>query len=365
VQSVPFCGLRITVAIISKGESNMKAKVSLMFGIIIATVSCLLAETHYPFCINRQIGFIDSTGKIVVKPSIDGILCAEYYGKEANLIPFYLPHPPANLGFIDQTGKIAIQPAFTFVDVFSEGLASFSKNSGDKRKGFIDKNGKIVIPAQFSLANPFYNGRAFVCEVSNYGYIDRNGKMVFRTNYIYDNRFSEGLAPVFSPDKHLAYADTNGNIVLKTPFEFGSHFSEGLALVIQGNKIGFIDKSGKLIIPCHFKANNGLQLDSYSMFHEGRCFVNSNGNNVIIDTLGNIISSGLEIQHFDNFSEGLAAVGIQGKTYYVDRRGEIAIRFPFLNGFPFSGGIAKVGISQKTDGYINRSGKVIFQYDVQ
>ena len=45
-------------------------------------------------------------------------------------------------GFIDKTGKMVIKPRFTVAGPFSEGLAAFSLGNGE---GFIDKTGKVVI----------------------------------------------------------------------------------------------------------------------------------------------------------------------------------------------------------------------------
>ena len=88
----------------------------------------------------------------------------------------------------------------------------------------------------------------------------------------------------------------------------------------------------------------------------------------MIDTLGNVLSKSIEIDQAYSpcrFSEGLAPVSIKGKTYYIDRNGDISIKTPFSHGYNFSDGIANVGISKEIDGYINKAGKVIFQYKAQ
>jgi hypothetical protein len=96
--------------------------------------------------------------------------------------------------------------------------------------------------------------------------------------------------------------------------------------VEQGRKWGYIDKTGRVIIPCQF--------DSAA-----------------------------------NFSEGLAAVHIKEKTGYIDATGKFVIPPRFLTGFPFSGGLALVVISGSGNGvtymnqlgYVNRSGQVVIQ----
>jgi hypothetical protein len=94
--------------------------------------------------------------------------------------------------------------------------------------------------------------------------------------------------------------------------------------VEQGHKWGYIDKTGRVIIPCQF--------DSAA-----------------------------------NFSEGLAAVKIKEKIGYIDVTGKFVIPPQFVSGFPFSSGLALVVISSSGDGvirmnrlgYVDRSGQVV------
>ncbi|ECC1273812.1 WG repeat-containing protein, partial [Campylobacter coli] len=49
-------------------------------------------------------------------------------------------------GFIDRSGKFVIKPKFDSIWDFSEGLAKVKLNG---KYGFIDKSGKIVIEPKF------------------------------------------------------------------------------------------------------------------------------------------------------------------------------------------------------------------------
>ncbi|EAI9641912.1 WG repeat-containing protein, partial [Campylobacter coli] len=49
-------------------------------------------------------------------------------------------------GFIDRSGKFVIKPKFDSVGKFSEGLAGVKLNG---KYGFIDKSGKFVIEPKF------------------------------------------------------------------------------------------------------------------------------------------------------------------------------------------------------------------------
>ena len=67
-------------------------------------------------------------------------------------------------GYIDATGRIVIKPQFQSVEYFSEGLAHV--RIGNK-SGFIDKTGRFVINPQFDNARGFSEGLAQVGKMSN------------------------------------------------------------------------------------------------------------------------------------------------------------------------------------------------------
>ncbi|MGI8545639.1 MAG: WG repeat-containing protein [Aridibacter sp.] len=50
-------------------------------------------------------------------------------------------------------------------------------------------------------------------------------------------------------EKNGAYIDKTGKIVIKPQFDKTSPFKEGMALVEIGEKSGFIDTTGKMVIP--------------------------------------------------------------------------------------------------------------------
>src|SRR2546430_7320576 len=79
---------------------------------------------------------------------------------------------------------------------------------------------------------------------------------------------------------------------------------EGLFLVQKDGKSGFIDRTGKVVIP--------IQFDSAGNFYEGLALVTMNGQKAFIDATGRVVfKAAYDI--INNFSEGLAAVNI-GQT---------------------------------------------------
>ncbi len=102
---------------------------------------------------------------------------------------------------------------------------------------FIDKNGKNVFPA----LNSKYAGTMGDMTV----YPVRENRRVYYNAEL----------------KKYGYADANGAIIIKPQFDKALNFSEGLAAVmIKENyveKWGFIDLTGKLVIPATYKLRPG------------------------------------------------------------------------------------------------------------
>ena len=70
--------------------------------------------------------------------------------------------------------------------------------------------------------------------------------------------FSEGLAPVMDAGK-WGYIDKTGKVVIPCKWGATLGFSEGLAPVMDDHeKWGFIDKEGKVAIPCKWEYANGF-----------------------------------------------------------------------------------------------------------
>lgn len=84
-------------------------------------------------------------------------------------------------GYMDRSGKIVIKPQFDEIGEFSEGLAAAAIGN---KYGYINKTGKFVIKPQFSSPSGFSGGIAQVMiedELGNYkwGYIDKTGRFIW------------------------------------------------------------------------------------------------------------------------------------------------------------------------------------------
>jgi len=146
--------------------------------------------------------YMDKTGAFAMGKAVFGIggpfQEGLAYAVKAGPVDFSVP---MYFGFIDHTGKWVIKPKFTKVSNFCEGLARVQLEQFEKPFGYIDKTGKFVIPLKYKEAGDFKEGLAAVLESKSgsdeWKYITKQGKTAFSIPHAHSaGIFSEGLAPV-------------------------------------------------------------------------------------------------------------------------------------------------------------------------
>ena len=190
---------------------------------------------------NGKWGFIDKTGKEItpLQYSDTGNFCE---GMAAVV-------KSGKIGYIDTTGKEVIPCAYDDCYGFFQGLAPVKKGG---KWGFIDKTGKEVIPFQYDGAAMFFQGLAGVQKNGKWGFVDKTGEVVIDFAYDEVGTFANGLAPVKEGGKY-GFIDKTGELTIPCKFEAVSYFSDGLAMVVQNGKCGYIDTSGEIVIPCKYE----------------------------------------------------------------------------------------------------------------
>jgi hypothetical protein len=159
------------------------------------------------------------------------------------------------IGYIDKTGKVVIKPQFDFAENFSEGFARVFLSG---KWGYIDTKGKYLVNLQFESAADFSEGFGAVKKDGKWGFIDSNGKIAIRFQFEghfsysqFPPKFSEGLAAVISEGK-FGYIDKSGKFVIKPQFFHANDFKDGLARVVIGiggpdSKLAYINKEGNYV----------------------------------------------------------------------------------------------------------------------
>jgi len=256
-----------------------------------------------------------------------------------------------NWGYIDNKGVTKIPFYYKMAYPFSEGLAMVTDGNG--RVGYINEYGTDVIKPQYKSGTYFSEGKAFV--IGDEGYpkcIDKKGNVLFDLKEATTvMAYTEGLAFVYTNGK-IGYVNGEGKMVINPQFDFGSKFKGERAVV--GNvehgemKYGFIDKQGKLVIPC--------QYSSAKDFNEGYATVVSDSKVHCIKEDGKDAFPLEGVDYIGSFSEGYAAAMNGDKLMYVDTKGKIQIEPGFEIGKPFNNGLAAVSKDGKW-GYIDTKGK--------
>jgi hypothetical protein len=153
------------------------------------------------------------------------------------------------------------------------------------------------------------------------------------------------------------YIDKTGKIVIPLQFEAAQPFSEGLAAVKLDKKFGFIDSGGRMVIQPRF--------DWVRSFQSGRASVKVGNDWGFIDSGGAEVGP-MTYAFTQSFSGSRAPVGIRGtkKTGVVDLSGQLVIAPEFDGIASFSEGVAKATRDGKF-GYIDLSGMVVapFEFD--
>ena len=150
----------------------------------------------------------------------------------------------------------------------------------------------------------------------------------------------------------------------KLEFEQTRGFSSGYAAVYKEGKWGYIDKTGKLVIPYTF--------DYAESFAGSYAVVQLNGGASagsrtplygLIDKKGKPLA-GVEYQLISDAKEGLYVVGKDGKFGYIDKKGKLVIPCEYDIAYEFCEGLA-VAAKDNMYGYIDKTGKNIipFQYE--
>lgn len=240
-----------------------------------------LARVKY----SEAFGCIDSNGKVVIP--------IQYQYMAEKFSEGYIRYYQGGFeGFFDTKGKIAIEPKYHVLGDFSEGLVAVHNSQKKYKYGYMDTSGKVVIPYKYDFTNSFKEGLALVGVAKGnktaYKYIDKTGKEIIeiKTNF-WDrssNWFSEGVARIQTSDYNYYFIDKTGNILFTlNNYIIVEDFSDGMACVSADWKTwGFINKSGKLVIPPKF------QYHSKFINGEAKVFLKS-GEYVVIDKTGKIL----------------------------------------------------------------------------
>ncbi len=321
-----------------------------------------------------RFGYADRTGNFVIAPQFDE--AAEFKDGLA----------PVRIGkkwkYINRQGKMLSKDEYDEARPFSEGLAvvgvvrtNFEDSrwggySGTKMAyGFIDTSGKYVIQPKFLGAESFSSGLSLVSvphgdwfgEVEDAVFIDRKERQIGR-RFPAAQSFKNGMAFVKIDQQQSGFIDVTGKVIVRGR---GSTFPLLSSVFRHDQRIsyGFVDKTGKLMIPndfCTARSFSGGLAYVETVEKGRRLFIDKSGQPKI-ELAGTMIAQ--------DFSEGLAAVQVWEKsqsgtlTGFIDPTGEFVIRPRFHAARRFSEGLAPVQFTRDLNsnnwGFIDKTGAAV------
>ena len=277
-------------------------------------------------------------------------------------VPLFRVVKDGKWGYVDATGRLVVPPRFDRAEPFSEGLAAVKLG---RTLGYADASGEVVLVPRFEpggtlLHRPFASGLAAVRSAGRYGFMDRKGDLAIPARYIAVGDFSEGFA-LACVEQGCGYVDASGRGVVPPSFMASRPVKGGLAcgttaMAMSRERVQLVFVSGRKI--------EGT-FEGCGALSEGLVAVR------LADRWGYLDESGrpaipLRFAWAGDFSGGLApAQEVSGGCGYVDRGGRFVIPPRFGECAPFAGDRARVDLEPDPHGadrvaFIDRTGKVVF-----
>lgn len=254
---------------------------------------------------DEGFGYIDVTGEIVIKPQF---LNARQFSEDLAAVQ----DKELNWGYIDKTGTFVVEPKYADVADFSNGIGVMNTDN----RGYYYKTGLTEFACRWT--NAFSEGYN-VMRLNNGSYVIRNTELneVYRwtskQRRIYSSKC--GLFRVEDDLGKYGYMNHNFNMQIPCIFKKGEDFHDDVAIVGDENIIGFIDKMGKLT--AFLIGKPSLKIGD---FNEGRASALVDDKFGFIDKSGRLaIPCRFRVAH--SFSEGLAYVETEDdKGTFIDRK---------------------------------------------
>jgi len=303
---------------------------------------------------------------------------------QASIFPFV---ENGKIGYRDTSGHVRMEPRFDYVEEFRAGLPwtivgvgefDILNHNMDRRKvnftgkfGLIDTNGQMIFNPLFSIIlqlDPEYamvgQGSGYLHfenfpEEKNHVFEGELGIVSFKGDTLVPIRYQSLQSLVASGEKPIWYAEDQSNSYLFTgeqvfylpnAIETIDPYTEGLARIKIHGDYGFIDTTGRMIIPPRF--------EKASQFHDNKAWVKEKDDYFYINEKGQKLD--VSTFHFDEvetFSEGYARVKIFNEYAFIYPDSTFLIRPKFQEAGSFFNGITYVS-SLDSFGYVHKNSKL-------
>ncbi|WP_326992686.1 WG repeat-containing protein [Chitinophaga sp. 212800010-3] len=208
-------------------------------------------------------GFADVSGKFVIPPT---------FKKMDQLNSFFFHNEDYNGHYyyrLDTAEKKLVKIDYT-ANALGQQLAVINKTANDGKAGAMNAAGQIVLPPEYTDISYDEAGKVILAnKITEDGPLmgitticDENGHPLLPTPLFVYGGYNNGLLLVKDKAQNFSFIDNKGRKVINLPgYDKVEPFADGLASVRNKNgDYGFVDVTGKLVIPCIYKQANSFNL---------------------------------------------------------------------------------------------------------
>jgi hypothetical protein len=335
--------------------------------------------TLYPYEKDDLYGFIDTTGKLVVKNEYDAVTpfseglsvvnkndTVFYVNKEnmnsfnqffTDALPFKNGIAAAKhgskWGFINRQGQL-ISGNYDEINELSDNCYVVKLNN---KYGAIDHTGQVLIEPRFQKLGDFKNGFAYYIENGKYGFVSKSG-FIHQPQFEWISDFSEHNVAIFKQDNLFGLVNTNGNIILSPTAELIVKAPKNIFIIVKGGLYGFYNASGCYITQVMFDYQKEKPAEYYT---NGSVFKlikkNEQG---LVDANGKVSLDFGTYEEMNFASNGLIRVKKKNKYGYVDRKLSLIIPYKYQDASDFNDSLAIVELKEEFI-LLNIQGKEVYR----
>ncbi len=236
---------------------------------------------------NSYMGLVDKSGKFVVPPEYDKIEKIvpepeETWRRRKDFSPNLFTVWKSGLcGLVDESGKLLVPVKYENIKSFNRGYAVVEKQGN---YGMIDSKGKFLLEPEYKMITMYDDVIAALDHKTHWTVFNSNGeKLPIKIDgAISDDSepwLSDGLAGVVIGDK-CGYINRKGELVIQPIYEFVRRFSSGYGLVQQNGLFYFIDTTGRRVLQTAFSSATSFKNGVSNVSAAGSLFTFVNSNEV-------------------------------------------------------------------------------------
>lgn len=224
----------------------------------------------------------------------------------------------------------------------------------DGRYGYVDINGQEVIPPENVAASFSTDQLLFVKRSLQDGFVayDKELKIQFQLpkDLFFLGPFQSGRAKVMNAQGLMGFIDRSGHLVVPCKYPLVGDYHYGKAIYRSVNGLfGYLNTDGKEVIPAVYQFVSDFDVSGYAAVVKDQKFG-------FIDEKGGVTIA-FQYDMVLSLSNGVASVKKDGKVGYVNMQNKVLVPFTFDEAYQSEEGLALVKVG-KYWGYINDRGKV-------